>query len=107
MPRTFCLRPLAWPCYYDGVMTQGASVRYAILLVRAGFVALVLAMSASGVAAQERMMTLQERMGYPAQARLLNIHADDFGMAHSIDRAIEQALEHGWVDSASIMVPCP
>lgn len=46
-------------------------------------------------------------MGYPANARLLMIHADDFGMSHSIDRAISQALEHHWVTSASLMVPCP
>lgn len=51
--------------------------------------------------------SLQERLGYPADARLLIIHADDFGMAHSINRAISQSLEHGWVTSASVMVNCP
>ncbi|HEY6937798.1 MAG TPA: ChbG/HpnK family deacetylase, partial [Terriglobales bacterium] len=48
--------------------------------------------------------TIQEKLGYPASARLLVIHADDFGGSHSINNAIIEALEHGWVTSASILV---
>src|SRR5215472_15459770 len=51
--------------------------------------------------------TVAERLGYPANARLLMIHADDFGMLHSVNRAIMTAFEHKWITSASILVPCP
>jgi len=50
--------------------------------------------------------TLAERLGYPKGAKLLNIHADDLGMDHSIDQASFEAIENHLVSSASAMVPC-
>jgi predicted glycoside hydrolase/deacetylase ChbG (UPF0249 family) len=46
-------------------------------------------------------------LGYPADARLLFVHADDFGMCHAINEAIIRSLEEGIVGSCSVMVPCP
>src|ERR1051326_4895999 len=57
------------------------------------------------VQAQER--TLAERLGYPRDAKLIIVHADDLGMAHSVDIASIKAFGSGLVNSGSIMVPCP
>ena len=51
--------------------------------------------------------TIQERLGYPASAKLLILHADDVGMSHSVNRASLEALEKGWITSASILVVSP
>lgn len=47
------------------------------------------------------------RLGYPADARLLIINADDLGMCHAINAAILRALKEGVVCSTTLMVPCP
>ena len=46
-------------------------------------------------------------LGYPADARLLIINADDFGMCHAVNEAIIGTLEQGIVCSTTLMVPCP
>lgn len=51
--------------------------------------------------------TIAERLGYPADSKLLIIHADDLAVAHSEDAASFDALDKGAATSASIMVPCP
>src|SRR5262249_56314751 len=51
--------------------------------------------------------SLQEKLGYPRDAKLLIVHADDLGVTHSVNAASVHALESGGINSASLMVPCP
>jgi predicted glycoside hydrolase/deacetylase ChbG (UPF0249 family) len=48
-----------------------------------------------------------ELLGYPADARLLIINADDFGVSHAVNAAILRTLTDGVVRSATLMMPCP
>src|SRR5688572_14694989 len=59
------------------------------------------------VAQAQESKSIAERLGYPRDAKLLIVHADDLGMAHSVNAATINAFEAGLVNSASIMVPCP
>jgi predicted glycoside hydrolase/deacetylase ChbG (UPF0249 family) len=51
--------------------------------------------------------TLAERLGHPADARLLIVNCDDLGMCHSANEGVYEALRDGLGTSASLMVPCP
>lgn len=46
-------------------------------------------------------------LGYPADARLLIINADDFGMCNAVNEAVMRTLQNGLVRSTTLMVPCP
>lgn len=46
-------------------------------------------------------------LGYPDDARLLIINADDFGMCHAINVATLRALREGIATSTTVMLPCP
>ncbi|MFZ6026206.1 MAG: polysaccharide deacetylase family protein [Chloroflexota bacterium] len=48
-----------------------------------------------------------ELLGYPPDARLLIVNADDFGMCHVVNRAVFGVLQAGLVHSTTLMVPCP
>jgi chitin disaccharide deacetylase len=46
-------------------------------------------------------------LGYPEDARLLIINADDFGRSHASNEATLRTLKEGVVSSTTLMVPCP
>ena len=62
---------------------------------------------AATLSAQARTRTIAERLGHPANAKLLIIHGDDLGVAHSVNVASLEALDRGDISSASIMMPTP
>jgi predicted glycoside hydrolase/deacetylase ChbG (UPF0249 family) len=68
---------------------------------------LALAAFSFPLSAQARERNVAERLGLPVDAKLLILHADDLGVAHSEDAASFAALDSGAVSSASIMMPTP
>ena len=53
------------------------------------------------------MPALAERLGYPADAKLLVVNAEDLGLCHAANVGVYDGLHSGLVTSATLMVPCP
>jgi predicted glycoside hydrolase/deacetylase ChbG (UPF0249 family) len=53
------------------------------------------------------VLSLAERLGYDARAKLLILTCDDLGFCHAANVGVYQALRDGLGTSASLMVPCP
>ena len=70
-------------------------------------IACVALLSLFTTAACGQTRNIAERLGYPRDAKLLIVHADDLAVAHSEDAASFDALDRGAATSASIMIPCP
>jgi len=48
-----------------------------------------------------------ERLGYAADARVLILNADDFGMCHDQNEGVIRGLQEGMFTSSTILVTCP
>ena len=64
----------------------------------------ILSLTATSALGQNSII---EKLGYPNDAKLLIIHADDLGVSHSENLASILAIKAGSVNSASLMMPCP
>jgi predicted glycoside hydrolase/deacetylase ChbG (UPF0249 family) len=53
------------------------------------------------------MVSLAERLGHDADARLLIVTCDALGSSHAANVGVYEALRDGIATSASLMVPCP
>ncbi|CAN5584944.1 hypothetical protein BH10PLA2_BH10PLA2_38420 [soil metagenome] len=57
--------------------------------------------------AQGETKTWAQKLGWPADKRVVIFHADDIGMCYEANQAAQNALSKGLYKSAAAMVPCP
>ncbi len=55
----------------------------------------------------QKSTTWAEKLGYPADKKVIILHADDIGMCDEANIAAVDYLLKGHVQSAAIMMPCP
>ena len=53
------------------------------------------------------MTSLAERLGHPADARLVIVSAERLGSCHAANAGIFATLRQGIVTSSALMMPCP
>jgi predicted glycoside hydrolase/deacetylase ChbG (UPF0249 family) len=56
---------------------------------------------------QPEETSIAQRLGYPSDARLLIVNADDFGMCHDENAATIEGLSAGIFTSSTILTTCP
>lgn len=81
----------------------------AALVAWVGFAGAMYAVEAEMVMKYERPLAAPHVgawLGYPADAKVLLVHADDMGLCHSVNVATLEAVKGGMVTSASLMAPC-
>ena len=59
------------------------------------------------LASAQQGRNLAQMLGYPADAKLLIIHADDMGLSHSVNSACIEAFSAKGITCGSIMETCP
>jgi len=81
-------------------------LRYTLTLVKAGQHWKIAAYQTT-IITPGAGQALQVRLGYPPDAKLLILNADDLAVSHSEDVASLSALDQKLISSATAMVPCP
>ncbi len=56
---------------------------------------------------EKALRTQAEQLGFPAGKKVIILHADDAGMCKEANEAIEYLLENNYIQSTSVMAPCP
>ena len=78
---------------------------FRILAAKLAVLSLPVLIAAAGSQGADRP-SLAERLGYKPTDKLLIVNGDDAGMCHSANLATTEAMERGFMRSATLMVPC-
>ena len=80
-------------------------------VIRLLFFSFILVVSSACAAQQdvqeEVKTTWAEKLGYPANIKVIMLHADDAGMCEEANIATEYYLENNLIQAAAVMAPCP